>query len=76
MQLHGSIIALRRRGQPCRRGVVLQSVHGKIAINLDVVIFDKTGTLTRGSAGLSGVVASASNESDVLAKAAAVEATC
>jgi P-type Cu2+ transporter len=44
------------------------------ARNLDIVIFDKTGTLTRGSPGLSGVVASASNESDVLAKAAAVEA--
>jgi Cu2+-exporting ATPase len=44
------------------------------ARNLNVVIFDKTGTLTRGSPGLSGVVASASNESDVLAKAAAVEA--
>jgi Cu2+-exporting ATPase len=44
------------------------------ARNLDVVIFDKTGTLTRGSPGLSGVVAAASNETDVLATAAAVEA--
>jgi Cu2+-exporting ATPase len=43
------------------------------ARNLNVVIFDKTGTLTRGSPGLSEVVAPASNESDVLAKAAAVE---
>jgi len=44
------------------------------ARNLNVVIFDKTGTLTRGTPGLSGVVASASNESDLLATAAAVEA--
>jgi len=45
------------------------------ARNLGVVIFDKTGTLTRGSPGLSGVVAATtSNESDLLAKAAAVEA--
>ncbi len=45
------------------------------ARNLDMVIFDKTGTLTRGSPGLSGVVAaSGSNESDLLAHAAAVEA--
>jgi Cu2+-exporting ATPase len=39
------------------------------------VIFDKTGTLTRGSPALSGVtVTPGSNESDVLALAAAVEA--
>jgi P-type Cu2+ transporter len=45
------------------------------ARNLDVVIFDKTGTLTRGSPALSGVtVTPGSNESDVLALAAAVEA--
>jgi Cu2+-exporting ATPase len=44
------------------------------ARNLNVVIFDKTGTLTRGAPGLSGVVASASSESDLLATAAAVEA--
>jgi Cu2+-exporting ATPase len=44
------------------------------ARNLDIVIFDKTGTLTRGSPGLSGIVASAGNESDLLATAAAVEA--
>jgi Cu2+-exporting ATPase len=44
------------------------------ARNLDVVIFDKTGTLTRGSPALSGIVAaSGSNESDLLALAAAVE---
>jgi Cu2+-exporting ATPase len=44
------------------------------ARNLDLVIFDKTGTLTRGSPALSGVVAaSGSNESDLLALAAAVE---
>src|ERR1700730_2589720 len=45
------------------------------ARNLDVVIFDKTGTLTRGSPAFSGVtVAPGSNESGVLAHAAAVEA--
>jgi P-type Cu2+ transporter len=45
------------------------------ARNLDMVIFDKTGTLTRGSPALSGVtVAPGSNESDLLAHAAAVEA--
>jgi Cu2+-exporting ATPase len=45
------------------------------ARNLDMVIFDKTGTLTRGSPALSGVAtAPGSNESDVLADAAAVEA--
>ena len=44
------------------------------ARNLDMVIFDKTGTLTRGSAAVSGVVAApGSNESDLLAQAAAVE---
>ncbi len=45
------------------------------ARNLDTVIFDKTRTLTRGSPALSGVVAVlGSNESDLLAYAAAVEA--
>ena len=45
------------------------------ARNLEMVIFDKTGTLTRGSPALSGVVAApGSNESDLLAHAAAVEA--
>ena len=45
------------------------------ARNLDMVIFDKTGTLTRGSPAVSGVVAApGSNESDLLALAAAVEA--
>ena len=45
------------------------------ARNLDIVIFDKTGTLTRGSPALSGVAtARGSNESDLLAHAAAVEA--
>jgi Cu2+-exporting ATPase len=44
------------------------------ARNLDVVIFDKTGTLTRGVPGLTGVAATAGNESDLLAQAAAVEA--
>lgn len=40
-----------------------------------MVIFDKTGTLTRGSPALSGVAAApGSNESDLLALAAAVEA--
>ena len=44
------------------------------ARNLDIVIFDKTGTLTRGSPTLSGIVAvHDSNESDLLAQAAAVE---
>jgi P-type Cu2+ transporter len=44
------------------------------ARNLDMVIFDKTGTLTRGSPALSGVAAApGSNESDLLAHAAAVE---
>src|ERR1017187_1630531 len=45
------------------------------ARNLDMVIFDKTGTLTRGSPAVSGVVAApGSNESDLLAPPAAVEA--
>jgi P-type Cu2+ transporter len=45
------------------------------ARNLDMVIFDKTGTLTRGSPALSGVAAApGSNENDLLALAAAVEA--
>jgi Cu2+-exporting ATPase len=44
------------------------------ARNLDIVIFDKTGTLTRGSPALSGISAGpGSNESDLLAFAAAVE---
>ena len=44
------------------------------ARNLDIVIFDKTGTLTRGSPAVSGVAAApGSNESDLLAQAAAVE---
>jgi len=44
------------------------------ARNLDMVIFDKTGTLTRGAPALSGVAAGpGSNESDLLALAAAVE---
>src|SRR6202162_5023562 len=44
------------------------------ARNLDMVIFDKTGTLTRGSPALSGIAAApGSNESDLLAHAAAVE---
>jgi len=44
------------------------------ARNLDMVIFDKTGTLTRGVPALSGVAAApGSNESDLLAIAAAVE---
>ena len=45
------------------------------ARDLDMVIFDKTGTLTRGSPVVSGVaVAPGSNENDLLALAAAVEA--
>jgi Cu2+-exporting ATPase len=45
------------------------------ARNLDMVIFDKTGTLTRGSPVLSAVSAApGSNESDLLARGAAVEA--
>jgi Cu2+-exporting ATPase len=44
------------------------------ARNLDIVIFDKTGTLTRGSPAVSGVAAApGSDESDLLAQAAAVE---
>src|ERR1700726_3438186 len=44
------------------------------ARNLDMVIFDKTGTLTRGSPALSGVTAApGGNESDLIARAAAVE---
>src|SRR6266581_2217457 len=44
------------------------------ARNLDVVIFDKTGTLTRGFPAVSEVAAVAgTNESDLLAHAAAVE---
>jgi P-type Cu2+ transporter len=46
------------------------------ARSLDTVIFDKTGTLTRGSPALSGLAAAPGrNESDLLAYAAAVEAT-
>ncbi len=45
------------------------------ARNLDTVIFDKTGTLTRGSPVVSGIAAATcSNESDLLAYTAAVEA--
>ena len=45
------------------------------ARNLDVVIFDKTGTLTRGSPAVSGVAAApGSEENELLARAAAVEA--
>src|SRR6266705_1324186 len=45
------------------------------ARNLDMVIFDKTGTLTRGSPAVSGIMAAhGSNEGDLLAHAAAVEA--
>src|SRR5207245_359976 len=45
------------------------------ARNLDMVIFDKTGTLTRGYPALSGLaIVLGSNESDLLAYAAAVEA--
>ena len=45
------------------------------ARNLDMVIFDKTGTLTRGFPALSGVAAAPeTNENDLLAHAAAVEA--
>jgi P-type Cu2+ transporter len=45
------------------------------ARNLEMVIFDKTGTLTRGSPAFSGLAAApGSNESDLLAYAAAVEA--
>ena len=45
------------------------------ARNLDMVIFDKTGTLTRGSPALSGVIVGpGSDESDLLARAASVEA--
>jgi Cu2+-exporting ATPase len=44
------------------------------ARSLDMVIFDKTGTLTRGSPALSGISAApGSNETDLLAFAAAVE---
>jgi P-type Cu2+ transporter len=46
------------------------------ARSLDTVIFDKTGTLTRGSPALSGLAAAPGrNENDLLAYAAAVEAT-
>jgi P-type Cu2+ transporter len=46
------------------------------ARNLDMVIFDKTGTLTRGSPALSGIATVRDgNESDLLAYAAAVEAS-
>src|SRR6266849_5131297 len=46
------------------------------ARNLDIVIFDKTGTLTRGSPALSGLATVRDgNEGDLLAYAAAVEAT-
>ena len=44
------------------------------ARNLEVVIFDKTGTLTRGAPALAGVAGTGSNEDDLLAQAAAVEA--
>jgi Cu2+-exporting ATPase len=43
---------------------------------LDLVIFDKTGTLTRGAHAVSGITAaSGTSESELLALAAAVEAT-
>jgi len=46
------------------------------ARNLDMVIFDKTGTLTRGVPALSGLAAAPGiNDGDLLAYAAAVEAT-
>jgi Cu2+-exporting ATPase len=46
------------------------------ARNLDIVIFDKTGTLTRGSPAVSEVVAAYGiTEDDLIARAAAVEAT-
>ena len=46
------------------------------ARNLDIIIFDKTGTLTRGSPAVSGVVAAPDiTEDDLVARAAAVEAT-
>src|SRR6266496_1844047 len=49
--------------------LALERVH-----DLDMVIFDKTGTLTRGSPALSGIAAAPnSSESDLLARAAAVE---
>ncbi len=45
------------------------------ARNLNMVIFDKTGTLTRGTPAVSAVAtAPGSNESDLLAEAAAIEA--
>jgi Cu2+-exporting ATPase len=45
------------------------------ARNLNMVIFDKTGTLTRGSPALSGIApAPGTNEEEVLADAASVEA--
>ena len=45
------------------------------ARNLDMVIFDKTGTLTKGSPVVSGVVAApGTDEKDLIARAAAVEA--
>jgi len=45
------------------------------ARNVDMVIFDKTGTLTRGTPALSGVAAApGTNDGDLLAYAAAVEA--
>src|SRR5438477_484928 len=54
--------------------LVKDSLALERARNLDMVIFDKTGTLTRGSPAVSGVVAApGSNESDLLAQAAAVE---
>src|SRR5260370_1038377 len=46
------------------------------ARNLDIVIFDKTGTLTRGSPAVSEVAAApGTTEDDLIARAAAVEAT-
>src|SRR5262249_17981980 len=46
------------------------------ARNLDVIIFDKTGTLTRGSPVIADVAAAPGlTESDLLARAAAVEAS-
>jgi Cu2+-exporting ATPase len=41
---------------------------------IEVVLFDKTGTLTTGHPAVTGVVAAAGNETDVLRLAAAVEA--
>jgi Cd2+/Zn2+-exporting ATPase len=62
------LAAATRRGLLIKGGAALETL-GKVA----TVAFDKTGTLTHGRPQVTDIVAVAGEESDVLAKAAAVE---